>query len=59
VPQGRELRLMKALVQWFLPENAALVREALQQAGRMDVAKRLAVPKPPVKPPRKYRGSDH
>ncbi len=41
VPRGRELSLMKALVQWFLPENRTKVRQALQQAGREDLIPRL------------------
>jgi hypothetical protein len=30
VPKGREVRLMKSLVQWFLPENKDKVAEALR-----------------------------
>lgn len=31
VPKGRELRLMKALIQWYLPQNRKLIIEALQK----------------------------
>ena len=41
VPRGRELTLMKALVQWFLPQNHARVREALKLAGRPELTGRL------------------
>jgi uncharacterized radical SAM protein YgiQ len=34
---GRERRLQRALLQYFKPENYADVREALEQAGRMDL----------------------
>ncbi len=37
IPKGREIRLMKALLQWFLPENRKIVQEALKQAKRSDL----------------------
>ena len=36
-PKGREIRLQKALVQWFVPQNKKLIIEALQNAGRKDL----------------------
>ncbi|MDP8209586.1 MAG: YgiQ family radical SAM protein [Candidatus Stygibacter australis] len=39
VAKGRELRLMKALVQWYIPQNRKLVIEALNNAGRRDLIK--------------------
>jgi uncharacterized radical SAM protein YgiQ len=39
VPRGdRERRLQRALLQYFKPENYGDVREALKQAGRLDLA---------------------
>jgi uncharacterized radical SAM protein YgiQ len=38
VPEGRELRLQKALVQWYKPENRKLIMEALKQADRTDLS---------------------
>jgi uncharacterized radical SAM protein YgiQ len=37
VPQGRDVRLQKALVMWFEPENRPLVKEALSKANRLDM----------------------
>jgi len=37
VPRGRERRSQRALLQFFLPENYRDVREALVQAGRLDL----------------------
>jgi uncharacterized radical SAM protein YgiQ len=37
VPKGREIRLMKALVQWYEPANKKLVIEALTKAERKDL----------------------
>ncbi len=37
VPKGREKRLQRALLQFHKEENRALVREALQAAGRNDL----------------------
>lgn len=34
VPKGRQIRLQKALVQWFMPENRKYVIEALKSAGK-------------------------
>ena len=34
---ARERRLQRALLQYFKPENYADVREALEQAGRLDL----------------------
>ncbi len=34
---GRERKLQRALLQFFMPENYALVREALERAGRTDL----------------------
>lgn len=41
VPRGREIRLHKALVQWFKPENRKYIIEALKRAGREDLRKEL------------------
>jgi uncharacterized radical SAM protein YgiQ len=37
VPNGREVRLQKALIQWFKPKNKKLVLEALRKIRRMDL----------------------
>ncbi len=37
IPKGREVRLMKALMQWYVPENRKLVIEALRSSGRGDL----------------------
>lgn len=37
VPKGREIRLQKALVQWYKPENKKYIVEALRTAGRMEL----------------------
>ncbi|MFO7896591.1 MAG: YgiQ family radical SAM protein [Candidatus Cloacimonadales bacterium] len=37
VPRGREIRLQKALVQWYEPKNRKLIIEALKKAGRLDL----------------------
>ncbi len=37
VSRGREVRLMKALLQWYEPQNRKLVIEALRTAGRGDL----------------------
>lgn len=37
VPNSREVRLQKALVQWFMPDNKKLVSEALKKIGRKDL----------------------
>jgi len=37
VPKGREIRLQKALAQWFLPENKKYVYEALKELNRLDL----------------------
>ena len=37
VPRGRERHLQRALVQYWMPENASRVREALAAAGREDL----------------------
>lgn len=50
VPKGREIRLMKALVQWWKPENAKLISEAEHLAGK-NTARKIAVI--PRKHPRK------
>ena len=42
VAKGREVRLMKALVQWYIPQNRKLVIEALNNAGRRDLIKFFA-----------------
>jgi len=36
-PKGREIRLQKALVQWFVPQNKKLIIEALKNADRKDL----------------------
>jgi uncharacterized radical SAM protein YgiQ len=37
IPKGREMRLMKALLQWFEPENRKLVIEALRKTHRSEL----------------------
>jgi len=37
VPKGREKAMQRALAQYRLPQNRALVTEALKKAGRMDL----------------------
>lgn len=37
IPKGREIRLQKALAQWFLPENKKYVFEALKILNRLDL----------------------
>lgn len=37
IPKGRELKLQKALIQWFLPANRKYVLEAIKLAGRLDL----------------------
>ena len=37
IPKGREMRLMKALLQWFEPQNKKLVIEALRKAHRPEL----------------------
>ena len=37
VPTGREIRLQKALVQWFMPGNKKYVIEALRSVGRLNL----------------------
>ncbi len=37
VPKGRDLRLQKALVQWFVPKNRKYIFEALSKAKRLDL----------------------
>jgi uncharacterized radical SAM protein YgiQ len=37
IPKGREMRLMKALLQWFEPENRKLVIESLRKAHRSEL----------------------
>jgi uncharacterized radical SAM protein YgiQ len=34
IPTGREIRLQKAIVQWFMPENRKYVIEILRKAGK-------------------------
>jgi len=41
VPKGRDVRLQKALAQWFLPVNRKLVEEALLSAQRIELLKVL------------------
>lgn len=41
VPKGREMRLHKALVQWYKPENKKYIVEALRKAGRTGLASEL------------------
>jgi len=36
VPKGREIRLQKAIVQWFIPENRKYVIEALRKARKKE-----------------------
>jgi hypothetical protein len=43
VPGEREKRLQRALLQFNRKENRALVREALREAGREDLAAVLGV----------------
>jgi uncharacterized radical SAM protein YgiQ len=37
IPKGREIRLQKALAQWFMPDNKKYVMEALKLLKRMDL----------------------
>ena len=37
IPKGREIRLQKALIQWFIPTNRKLVIEALKKINREDL----------------------
>ena len=37
IPKGREIRLRKALVQWFEPGNKKLIIEVLKKANRKDL----------------------
>jgi uncharacterized radical SAM protein YgiQ len=37
VPKGRDVRLQKALIHWFIPENKKYVIEALRKAKREDL----------------------
>jgi uncharacterized radical SAM protein YgiQ len=37
IPKGREIRLMKALLQWFVPDNKKLVIETLRKAHRPEL----------------------
>ena len=37
IPKGRELRLMKALVQWFVPANRKLIIEALRKVEKVNM----------------------
>lgn len=37
IAKGREIRLMKALAQWFLPDNKKLVIEALKKCDRLSI----------------------
>lgn len=41
VPKGREIRLMKAIIQWFLPENKKLVIEALRSCSKLNMLNRF------------------
>ena len=41
IPEGRERRLQRAILQFNKPENAAMVKEALIQAGRPDLIRVL------------------
>jgi uncharacterized radical SAM protein YgiQ len=41
IPRGREVRLQKALAQWFMPDNRRLVKEALEKSGRMSAENEL------------------
>ena len=51
----RERRLQRALLQFFKPENDALVREALQKAGRTDLIGSDPECLIPTNPPRPIR----
>jgi uncharacterized radical SAM protein YgiQ len=37
IPKSREMRLMKALLQWFVPDNKKLVIEALRKAHKPEL----------------------
>lgn len=41
IPEGRERRLQRAILQFNKPENSAMVKEALIKAGRSDLIKVL------------------
>jgi radical SAM superfamily enzyme YgiQ (UPF0313 family) len=57
VPKGgRERRLQRALLQFFLPENYELVREALHQGGRADLIGDGSECLIPSRPPRAAKG---
>jgi uncharacterized radical SAM protein YgiQ len=49
---ARERRLQRALLQFFLPENDHLVREALEQAGRTDLIGSESDSLIPAQPPK-------
>ncbi len=44
VPKGREVRLQKALAQWFVNSNKKLVQEALKKAGMSHLEKEFYRP---------------
>ncbi|MDP8269162.1 MAG: YgiQ family radical SAM protein [Candidatus Tenebribacter davisii] len=50
IPRGREVRLQKALVQWFVPQNKKLIIEALKNAGRKDLIDFFLDNPRPIKP---------
>ena len=37
IPKGREIKLQKALAQWFIPSNKKYIIEALKRIGRADM----------------------
>ncbi|OQY36832.1 MAG: YgiQ family radical SAM protein [Candidatus Cloacimonetes bacterium 4572_65] len=41
VAKGREIRLQKALVQWFIPGNKRYVIEALRKLGKMELIEKF------------------
>lgn len=46
IPRGREVRLQKAIVQWFVPENRKYVIEILRKAERRELLSYFLEPEP-------------
>ncbi|MBW6515274.1 MAG: YgiQ family radical SAM protein [Candidatus Cloacimonetes bacterium] len=49
IPKGREVKLQKAIVQWFKPENRKYVIEILKKAERNSLLSFFLEPEPPNK----------
>ncbi len=41
IPKGREIHLMKALIQWYKPENKKYIMEALKQIHKVRMASKI------------------